>query len=513
MKIFYPTKNNLKVPDNINALKNGLAIMPIPDKVFISLKQFGNNFAKPIVKIGDKVLTGQIIAYSEAKNGVLVHSSISGIVTNISNLEIIDKHYKTSPVIEISSQGIAQEYTKGIKDGDDFDSYFQDIDKLSTEQKLRRVYSAGVIGMGGAGFSSYLKIISIKKYQYFIINAVESEPDICCDSIVIANYHKQCAYGILLIMLLTEINICHLCVKKSKKDNISPIIESFNNLKIKDKSIEIKLLPDYYVIGCEKILIDHISGKKISYGRYASDYGFISFNISTIKAIFDAVVLNMPTISRVITFTGNLAHKHQNYLVKIGTPIYSILKYNNINYDNYSIRLGGIMMGVDTNNINIGINKNTTSLLVNKPKSNDYDACIRCGKCAEVCPIYLLPQQLYWYANAKKVDKTIEYNLLDCIECGCCNYVCPSNIPLVEFFQFAKNLYTKNQQEDNLANLAKDRYDFRNIRLERDKKERQEMLDRKRDLLKKQMANDEIKEKIAKALKNVQQKKESSNDK
>jgi len=176
--------------------------------------------------------------------------------------------------------------------------------------------------------------------------------------------------------------------------------------------------------------------------------------------------------------------------------------------------MGGMMMGVDVKDTTVPICKITNCIFVNNAlEKPDTQECIRCGTCNQACPVDLLPQQLYWYAKSENTDKAMDYNLSDCIECRCCDYVCPSHIPLAEYFSFAKALYRKNTEDQYRTDIARERFEFREYRLERNKQERAEMMAAKKEELKKKMANDKSqKDKIAAAMARVEKTKKKNDD-
>jgi len=241
-------------------------------------------------------------------------------------------------------------------------------------------------------------------------------------------------------------------------------------------------------------------------------------NVGTVKAIHDAVIDNKPLISRVVTVTGSAVNEPRNYEARLGTSFASVVEQSKPDGNKHHIRMGGMMMGVDIPNSEYSICKITNCIFVNdyepRPEAKE---CIRCSSCAQVCPVNLLPQQLYWYAKSENIEKANDYNLGDCIECGCCAYVCPSNIPLSEYFIFAKALSRKLEREDERTNAARKRFEFKEYRVERNKRERAEMMAAKKKALKAKMAKDkekngENKDKIAAAMDRVNKAKKDKKD-
>jgi electron transport complex protein RnfC len=282
----------------------------------------------------------------------------------------------------------------------------------------------------------------------------------------------------------------------------------------KNERISIQQIPTKYTSGTEKLLIKALLDIEIPSGGYAADVGVLCQNVATTKAIFDAVVDSKPLVSRIVTITGSGVAKPNNYEVRLGATFDHIISMSQPNNNSHTMRMGGMMMGIDVEDINAPICKITNCIFVNnKSKPILVQECIRCGACSDVCPVDLLPQQLYWYSKNEDIDKAMDYNLIDCIECRCCDYVCPSQIPLAEYFAFSKALHRKQVIEKEHIDLSRERFEYREYRLERNKKEKAEMMAAKKEELKKKMANDKAqKDKIAAAMARVNNKKANNKD-
>jgi electron transport complex protein RnfC len=242
-------------------------------------------------------------------------------------------------------------------------------------------------------------------------------------------------------------------------------------------------------------------------GKFASEVGVVCQNVATTKAISDALIDNQPLISRIVTITGNGVAR-VNFEVRLGAPFSDIVTLKNPK-NTHTLRVGGLMMGTNIFDLNLPICKTSTALIVNKKKPKPMQsACIRCNVCNTVCPIGLLPQQLFWFAKSENTAKAITHNLLDCIECASCDYVCPSHIPLTQYFSFAKGLYKQECAQQNAADIARERFEYREFRLARNQQERTEMMAQKKKALKEKMANEQAqKDKIADAMQRIQEKK------
>jgi electron transport complex protein RnfC len=245
-------------------------------------------------------------------------------------------------------------------------------------------------------------------------------------------------------------------------------------------------VPTLYPSGGEKQLIRILTGREVPSHGIPAQIGVVCQNVGTAAAVADAVLRGQPLIERLVTVTGRGVVEPRNYRVPIGTPAESLIAASGgYSGDLAKLVAGGPMMGFRLETDVVPITKATNCLLALTPaESPDPGAplpCIRCGRCAEVCPANLLPQQLYWHARAKELDKVQDYNLFDCIECGCCAHVCPSHIPLVQYYRFAKTESWAREQEKRAADHARERHAAREARLERQERERKAKLRKKKE--------------------------------
>jgi electron transport complex protein RnfC len=239
---------------------------------------------------------------------------------------------------------------------------------------------------------------------------------------------------------------------------------------------EIVIVPTRYPAGSEKQLIQVITKLQVPNNKLPIDIGIVMHNVGTAYAIGRAINHGEPLISRIVTITGQNVNKAGNLEVLLGSPIRDLLDFCEATTQNPSqLLLGGPMMGYHLTGCDLPITKTSNCILagvenaVTEPMPMP---CIRCGECATACPVSLLPQQIYWHARAKELEKTQEYNLFDCIECGCCSYVCPSEIPLVQYFRFAKTEIMNQEDEKKKSNVARIRHENRQNRQETEKREK-----------------------------------------
>ena len=491
-------KGGIVIPNPYPPKEIGITQASLPSKVVLSLNERMTEKAIPCVEVGDRVLTGQIIALNDDYNSVPIHATISGEVTSIDDQLIPHKSGFKTQCITIESDG-KDEWVKGHNSTTDYL-------KIEPSELIDRIRNAGIVGMGGAGFPTHTKLGLAKNCNTIIVNGTECEPGIMCDDVLMQNYPKEIIRGVEILLHICRADRAVIAVEDDKREALnSLLLYNFND------KITIELIPTKYTSGSEKLLIKTLFNKEIPSGGFAIDEGFVCQNVSTVKAIFDAVIDDKPLVSRIVTVTGSAISKPDNYEVRLGSSIEHIASIS-IPNNKYSVRMGGMMMGIDVPSIVAPISKISNCIFINYESSDiDPKECIRCGACNQVCPVELLPQQLYWYSKSGNTEKAAEYNLLDCIECGCCSYVCPSHIPLVEYFSFAKALHRKQTEEKNRAEIARGRFEYREFRIERNKLERAEMMNAKKKAIKAKMAKEKSqKDKIAAAMERVKKKKGGS---
>ncbi len=475
---------------------------PLPNQVILPLQQRIGAEAKPCVKVGDRVLTGQMIAQTQDQFCVPIHASISGTVKAIDKQIIPHKSGLKSTCIRIESDG-QDEWVETKGCGSDF----LHCDRQTLIDYVQR---SGIVGLGGAGFPSHTKLNKATDCHTLIINGTECEPGVMCDDALMQHHPREVIRGVEILLHITGAKRAIIAIEDDKQEAYQSLL-MFNHSDL----ISLVQLPTKYTSGAEKLLIKALLDIEIPSGGFAADKGILCQNVSSTKAIFDAVIDQRPLVSRIVTITGN-ALTPINVEARLGTSFEQIISLTDVNQQAHDYRMGGMMMGIDIENTQMPICKITNCIFVNnkKPKPPTKE-CIRCNTCNTVCPIGLLPQQIYWHAKGENIEKCMDYNLLDCIECACCSYVCPSHIDLVGYFSFAKALHKKQATDQFKTDIARDRFEFREYRLERNKQERAQMMVEKKQALKDKMAKDKEqgqvqKDKIAQAMARVNKTKEKN---
>jgi len=453
------TKKSVSTTEPITKIK-------IPKKIILPLRQHIGNIPKLKVAIGDYVLKGQLIAEADGNVSAAIHAPTSGMIKSLEKLMI--PHPSGLPDYCITL----------IPDMKDMWIQKNPINwkKIGIDATIKLLLNSGIVGLGGAAFPTHLKLGKNQSNQIktLVINAAECEPYITCDDMLMREKSEELIKGISLVMELLDAKKTIIGIEDNKPEALGQL----NLYAKKEPLISIKVVPTIYPSGDAKCLIYLINGIKIPKQKRTTEYGFQVFNVATIIAIYRFIAFGEPSVCRIVTITGNL-HKPQNYEVLIGTPLKALIEDagGQINNNNTFI-MGGPMMGFKLPSVEVSVTKTMNCVLSAEDEmittKKDPLPCIRCSKCAEACPVQLQPQELFWFSKSNQFEKVQEYNLFDCIECGCCSYVCPSNIPLVQFYRYAKSEIIANNIEKEEADIARERNDFRLLRLEREKKERAE---------------------------------------
>jgi Na+-translocating ferredoxin:NAD+ oxidoreductase subunit C len=468
-RILHKFPGGLHLPDNKAMSQQGeISPGPLPKRLIIPLQQHIGAPAKPVVKVGDKVLKGQILARPEGYVSAPVHASSSGTVVAIEALPVPHPSGQSAPCIVIETDGEDRRLELAC---------YPDYENLDESELRNIIRDAGIVGLGGAGFPSFIKLNpgARTELETLILNGAECEPYITCDDMLMRERAEEVIIGARIMRFALHARQCLIGVEDNKPEAIAALREVLHHLD--DKEIEVVEVPTLYPTGGEKQLIKILTGKEVPSQGLPIDVNIVCHNVATAASVYRAVDRGEPLISRIVTITGHGAAHPKNMEVLIGTPVGEVIKAaGGDNGVPYTLLMGGPMMGIELQNEEIPSTKTANCLLLatqkDMPERGPVRSCIRCGECTTVCPMRLMPQQLYWHARARDFDKIQDFNLFDCIECGCCAYVCPSNLPLVHYYRFAKNEIWAQERERKAADKARERHEFRQFRIEREKEEK-----------------------------------------
>ncbi|MCL2200599.1 MAG: electron transport complex subunit RsxC [Oscillospiraceae bacterium] len=410
-----------------------LQAFPTPSTVVIPLSQHAGAPAVPLVAVGDAVKVGQKIGDAAGFISATVHSSVSGTVAAIEDRKHPNTGLKTLSIV-INSDG-KNEVHESVKP-------VADWTKLSVDEIVELVKEKGIVGMGGAGFPTSVKLKSPKPVDTVLLNGCECEPLLTADHRVMLEYADDIIFGLNVLLKTIGAEKGIIVIEDNKQDAISVLESKVAQIP----NIEICVAHVKYPQGAEKMLIKRALGRQVPSGGLPLDVGVVVSNVSTVKAVSDAIQTGMPLVERVLTVTGEKINKPGNYIVKIGTSVKEIVDFCGGTTDaDTTLKLGGPMMGFEVTDQNVPVIKATNGIIAIEPEVSEPNPCIRCGRCADVCPMELLPLYYPIYAGAENVDGLKEKAVRDCMECGCCEFICSSKIPLRTSIKYGKKVLAESE--------------------------------------------------------------------
>ncbi|MDA3906888.1 MAG: electron transport complex subunit RsxC [Bacteroidales bacterium] len=420
-------------PENKLSAEEVVETLALPKQVIVPLGQHLGAPATAVVNRGDEVKVGQLIAKSSGFISANIHSPVSGKVFKIDDVYDASGFRKPSIIINVAGD----EWLESIDRSEDICA---DI-KLNQKEIVDKLNEMGIVGLGGAAFPSYVKLMvpDGKKVDYLLINGVECEPYLTSDHRLMMEKGEEMLIGATILMKGLNTNKAMIGIENNKPD----AIEHLTRLATKYKGISVHSLKVKYPQGGEKQLIKALTGREVPSGKLPLEVGCVVNNVGTAFAVYEAVQKNKPLFERVVTITGKSIKKPSNFLVRIGTPIKELIEAaNGIPENTGKIISGGPMMGKAVLNDDIPVVKGTSGILLmpdTEAKRREINTCIRCSKCVSVCPMGLEPFLLSKASMLAKFDIVEKELVMDCIECGSCSYTCPSNIPLLDYIRLGKN--------------------------------------------------------------------------
>ncbi|NLZ25824.1 MAG: electron transport complex subunit RsxC [Clostridiales bacterium] len=403
---------------------------PTPDKVYIPLSQHIGAPAEAIVKEGDEVKCGTLIAAAKGNMSACVHSSVSGTVLGI--------------VQRTSARGTPVPHVCIQNDGRYEQERLNILENPSREEIIERIKEAGIVGMGGATFPTHIKYQTTKKIDTLIINASECEPYLTCDHRLMLDETDEFLRGVVYLKKAADAARAVIGVEKNKKDAY---------IKLKEKAaglgIDVRLLKTKYPQGSEKQLIYAITRRFVPTCGLPSDIGVIVSNVHTAYSLCRAIELGEPCYKRAVTVSGGGVEQKGNFFIRIGVPygyIYEKLRGNMVEDDTHKILVGGPMMGIALHSLEPVTTKGASGVLFLTDKEFYHEKetqCINCASCVRSCPMNLMPLEIEACILGGQEDRLEKYHVQSCVECGACAYVCPAKRPLLQAIRLAKQTIAK----------------------------------------------------------------------
>ena len=415
----------IRVPHRKNTYLSSPAEMPPPKSVTLLCSMHIGKPAAPVVKVGDRVLVGQPVAEQSGFISSPVHASVSGTVKKIEDILTSSGTYV--PAITIESDGLMERHESVtppvINTREDF---------------ISAVRASGIVGLGGAGFPTYVKLDAKEGVDTLIINGAECEPYITSDSVTLLSRGEEIIEAIGLMKKFIGIKKVIIGIEKNKKEAIL----NMKKLAAGDDSITVKALPSSYPQGAEKVLIYNTTGKVVPAGKLPADVGCIVCNCTTAAEIADYIKTGMPLVKKCVTVDGGAVKSPQNVVVPIGTSLADVFEFcGGFSEEPEKILYGGPMMGISVPSPDSPVLKNTNAILAfgkadaTAPRTT---ACIHCGRCVNHCPLGLVPTEIEKAYKAKSGELLEKLQVNLCMECACCSYICPAKRPLVQTNKLAK---------------------------------------------------------------------------
>jgi len=406
----------------------------IPAKAAILLGQHIGAPAKPIVAKGDVVKVGTKIAEPGGFVSAAIHSSVSGKVAKIDT--IVDASGYAKPAIFIDVEG--DEWEESI---DRSETLVKEC-SLTSEEIVKKIADAGIVGLGGACFPTQVKLCPPPafKAECVIINAVECEPYLTADHQLMLEHAEEIMVGVSILMKAVKVNKAFIGIENNKPECIDLLCKKTKD----DSTIEVKPLPSVYGTGAELILIEKCLGREVPHGGLPADAGAIVMNVTSVSTLGKYLATGMPVVQRTITVDGDACAKPQNVVVPVGTAYQDILDYVGVKGELGKVVAGGAMMGPAVENLSYPTTKTTSGLILLSKAAAEpapVNPCIRCGRCVEYCPMGLEPVEVNQAYAARDVQELGKLHADYCFNCGSCSFVCPAKRPVTQMMSLAKAFY------------------------------------------------------------------------
>ena len=413
-----------KIPHFKNTDKTGAVLLSNVKKVTIPASMHIGAPAKITVKKGDAVKVGSLIAEQNGFVSSPIYSSVSGKVLSID--DIVLSNGKTASAVTIESDGEMK-----------LDDSIKAPRVRGKASLLEAIKQSGIVGLGGAGFPTYVKFSTDKKIEYLLVNGAECEPYITSDSYTMVNNSEDILFALERLVKYFDIENVIIGIEKNKPEAIAKMQEICEN----HDNFSVKVLPSLYPQGGEKVLVYHTVRRKIPLGKLPIDVGCVVCNSTTIASIGKYLKTGIPLVSKCVTVDGSAVENPKNVIAPIGTPISDLLNLCGLKGEPQKVLYGGPMMGIAVPDISAPILKNTNAIVAFAEKEARLQrttACINCGACAHTCPLGIEPPKISVALRSEDTDTLKKAGAELCMECGCCAYVCPAKRPIVQNNRLAK---------------------------------------------------------------------------
>lgn len=429
---FFMRKSGANVPHRKNTAESATEQMPLPKKVVIPMQQHLGAPCLPVVKPGDYVYLGQKVGDSTQFISAPIHSSVSGTVTEVAPIPL--PFHDGVMAVTIEPDGMQAPHPD-----------IRPVDVNTREELVAAVRECGLVGLGGAGFPTHVKLNPPKDspIDTLVVNGAECEPYITADYREIMENSWDILSGVYTVSQLLGINRTIIAIEDNKPQAIKILSDiAANSADVGDK-VTIQVLRSRYPQGAEKVLIAETTGREVPKGKLPSDVGVVVMNITSVAFLARYLKTGMPLISKRLTVDGSAIAEPKNVEVLIGTPVEDVVNFcGGFQGEVGKVLMGGPMMGIALVDGRIPVLKQNNAILAFDRKDAgawEPTSCIRCGKCVEGCPMNLMPTSIVKESKAGNLDGLERLSVMTCMECGTCSYLCPAHIPLVQTIKLAKS--------------------------------------------------------------------------
>lgn len=432
-----------------------------PKRLYLGLQQRNGTVLQSLVEAGDTISKGQLLAKGMNDMSVPLHSPINGVV------EEIKEHVTAHPsglkckTLVLKSNGDPL-WPEGHRPSN--------VADLSADEMLQRVLDAGIVGLGGAGFPSGIKLRLARqqKIHTLLINGGECEPYLTCDDRLMQESAVDIVAGVDIMLTITGAKQAIIAIEDNKPESIDAITNACDHLD----TISVKTVPSLYPMGSERHLVKAVTGKLIPPGQLSVALGILVHNVATAKSVYQAVIFQRPLIDRVITISGGGIENPGNFVVPIGTPVSDLIEVaGGLKMNAERLVAGGPMMGQVIRSTYAPVDKSVGGILAlseDEVKPQQSHECVRCGRCVNACPMGLMPFQMASHTRVSDFEGAQDYGISHCLLCGACAYVCPSRIPLTQYFHHAKGAINAQRQMASKSKASRQLAVARTDRLEKE---------------------------------------------